>query len=139
MGRSSSYIVCLRRCIVGQRQHRRLPETERCCIRMYLLLSTCVDLVNCLDARTLCSFQWLQFSLDKEAGDRGIYHRYCMERAAVHCAHVFTTVSEITGYETEYLLRRKPGKSIGFSGWSWLNKAVTRKASSLYLIMHVTQ
>lgn len=51
-----------------------------------------------------------QFPLDKEAGDRGIYHRYCMERAAVHCAHVFTTVSEITGYESEYLLRRKPGR-----------------------------
>jgi len=33
-----------------------------------------------------------------------------MERAAVHCAHVFTTVSDITGYEAEFLLRRKPGK-----------------------------
>lgn len=49
-----------------------------------------------------------KFALDKEAGDRGIYHRYCMERAAVHCAHVFTTVSDITGYEAEFLLRRKP-------------------------------
>jgi len=52
----------------------------------------------------------VQFSLDREAGNRGIYHRYCMERAAVHCAHVFTTVSDITGYESEFLLRRKPGK-----------------------------
>lgn len=52
-----------------------------------------------------------QFNLDKEAGDRQIYHRYCMERAAVHCAHVFTTVSEITGTESEYLLKRKPGES----------------------------
>ena len=51
----------------------------------------------------------LQFDIDKEAGDRGIYHRYCIERAAVHCAHVFTTVSEITGYEAEHLLKRKPG------------------------------
>lgn len=51
----------------------------------------------------------VQFNLDKEAGDRQIYHRYCMERAAVHCAHVFTTVSEITGTESEYLLKRKPG------------------------------
>lgn len=49
-----------------------------------------------------------KFNLDKEAGDRQIYHRYCMERAAVHCAHVFTTVSEITGTESEYLLKRKP-------------------------------
>ncbi len=48
------------------------------------------------------------FNLDKEAGDRGIYHRYCMERAAAHCAHVFTTVSQITSYEAEHLLKRKP-------------------------------
>ncbi|XP_021358473.1 glycogen [starch] synthase-like [Mizuhopecten yessoensis] len=49
-----------------------------------------------------------KFNLDKEAGDRQIYHRYCMERAAVHCAHVFSTVSEITGIEAEHLLKRKP-------------------------------
>lgn len=55
-------------------------------------------------------FGLLQLSLDKEAGDRQIYHRYCMERAAVHTAHVFTTVSEITGMEAENLLKRKPGK-----------------------------
>lgn len=48
------------------------------------------------------------FNLDKEAGDRGIYHRYCMERAAAHCAHVFTTVSQITSYEAENLLKRRP-------------------------------
>jgi len=48
------------------------------------------------------------FNLDKEAGDRGIYHRYCMERSAAHCAHVFTTVSQITAYEAEHLLKRKP-------------------------------
>jgi glycogen(starch) synthase len=30
-----------------------------------------------------------------------------MERAASHLAHVFTTVSEITGYEAEHLLKRK--------------------------------
>ncbi|CAC5409044.1 GYS [Mytilus coruscus] len=48
------------------------------------------------------------FSLDKEAGDRQIYHRYCIERSAVHCAHVFTTVSDITGVEAEHLLKRKP-------------------------------
>jgi len=31
-----------------------------------------------------------------------------MERAAAHVAHVFTTVSDITGKESEYLLSRKP-------------------------------
>lgn len=48
-----------------------------------------------------------KFSVDEEAGKRQIYHRYCMERAATHMAHVFTTVSEITGYEAEHLLKRK--------------------------------
>ncbi|CAH8533756.1 unnamed protein product [Schistosoma guineensis] len=46
--------------------------------------------------------------LKEEAGDRNIYHRYCLERAAVHCAHVFTTVSKITGLESKFLLRREP-------------------------------
>lgn len=36
-----------------------------------------------------------------------------MERAAAHCAHVFTTVSRITSYEAEFLLRKKPGKRKG--------------------------
>lgn len=48
------------------------------------------------------------FNEDIEAGKRGIYHRYCLERGAAHCAHVFTTVSHITAYEAEHLLKRKP-------------------------------
>jgi glycogen synthase len=48
------------------------------------------------------------FDVDKEAGIRGIYHRYCIERAAAHSSHVFTTVSHITAYEAEHLLKRKP-------------------------------
>jgi glycogen(starch) synthase len=48
--------------------------------------------------------------VDHEAGKRGIYHRYCVERASTHCADVFTTVSHITAYESEHLLKRKPGK-----------------------------
>ncbi|RCN42050.1 starch synthase [Ancylostoma caninum] len=39
---------------------------------------------------------------------RRIYHQYCLERAACHSAHIFTTVSEITGLEAEHLLKRKP-------------------------------
>jgi glycogen(starch) synthase len=50
-----------------------------------------------------------QFNVDKEAGDRQIYHRYCLERTAARCAHVFTTVSQITAVEAEHLLKRKPG------------------------------
>lgn len=49
-----------------------------------------------------------KFHVDEEAGKRQIYHRYCLERAATHLAHVFTTVSEITGLEAEHLLKRKP-------------------------------
>uniref|UniRef100_A0A8C9KXS1 Glycogen [starch] synthase n=1 Tax=Panthera tigris altaica TaxID=74533 RepID=A0A8C9KXS1_PANTA len=48
------------------------------------------------------------FNVDKEAGERQIYHRYCMERAAAHCAHIFTTVSQITAIEAQHLLKRKP-------------------------------
>lgn len=48
-----------------------------------------------------------KFSVDEEAGKRQIYHRYCMERAATHLCHIFTTVSDITGYEAEHLLKRK--------------------------------
>ncbi|EFA05468.1 Glycogen [starch] synthase-like Protein [Tribolium castaneum] len=49
-----------------------------------------------------------KFVVDEEAGKRQIYHRYCIERAATHLAHVFTTVSDITGFEAEHLLKRKP-------------------------------
>ncbi|XP_077280155.1 glycogen [starch] synthase isoform X2 [Temnothorax americanus] len=52
--------------------------------------------------------QGYKFNVDLEAGKRQIYHRYCMERAASHLAHVFTTVSDITGFEAEHLLKRKP-------------------------------
>lgn len=48
------------------------------------------------------------FDVDAEAGKRGIYHRYCIERAATHSCDVFTTVSHITAYESEHLLKRKP-------------------------------
>ena len=52
------------------------------------------------------SLRWI--NVDEEAGKRGIYHRYCIERAAAHMAHVFTTVSHITAFEAEHLLKRKP-------------------------------
>lgn len=48
------------------------------------------------------------FNIDKEAGDRMIYHRYCIERAATNLAHVFTTVSDVTGLEAQHLLKRTP-------------------------------
>uniref|UniRef100_A0A4W3JBA3 Glycogen [starch] synthase n=1 Tax=Callorhinchus milii TaxID=7868 RepID=A0A4W3JBA3_CALMI len=57
-----------------------------------------VDFYNQLD----------KFNVDKEAGERQIYHQYCMERASAHCAHVFTTVSAITAIEAEHMIKRKP-------------------------------
>ncbi|VDK66613.1 unnamed protein product [Onchocerca ochengi] len=49
-----------------------------------------------------------KFDVDREAGIRQIYHRYCIERAAANLAHIFTTVSEITGLEATHLIKRKP-------------------------------
>ncbi|CAL4080330.1 unnamed protein product [Meganyctiphanes norvegica] len=62
------------------------------------LCAGAVDFYNNLD----------KVNIDEEAGKRGIYHRYCMERCAVHLAHTFTTVSEITGVESNHLLQRIP-------------------------------
>uniref|UniRef100_A0A3Q3GKR1 Glycogen [starch] synthase n=1 Tax=Labrus bergylta TaxID=56723 RepID=A0A3Q3GKR1_9LABR len=83
-------------------RHRQLPiatifTTHATLLGRYLCAGN-VDFYNKL----------ANFNVDKEAGDRQIYHRYCLERAAAHCAHVFTTVSQITAIEAEYLLKRKP-------------------------------
>ncbi|KAI3379519.1 hypothetical protein SNEBB_010049 [Seison nebaliae] len=48
-----------------------------------------------------------KFDTDREAGERQIYHKYCLERAAAHCSHVFCTVSNITALEAKYLLKRE--------------------------------
>ncbi|XP_008579702.1 PREDICTED: glycogen [starch] synthase, liver [Galeopterus variegatus] len=81
---------------------RKLPiatifTTHATLLGRYLCAAN-IDFYNHLD----------KFDIDKEAGERQIYHRYCMERASVHCAHVFTTVSEITAMEAEHMLKRKP-------------------------------
>lgn len=81
---------------------RKLPiatifTTHATLLGRYLCAAN-IDFYNQLD----------KFNIDKEAGERQIYHRYCMERASVHCAHVFTTVSEITAIEAEHMLKRKP-------------------------------
>lgn len=43
----------------------------------------------------------------RAAGDRGIFNRFAIERAATHGADCFTTVSDITAVEAEHLLGRK--------------------------------
>ncbi|KAM7335673.1 hypothetical protein ACRRTK_006150 [Alexandromys fortis] len=85
---------------------RKLPiatifTTHATLLGRYLCAAN-IDFYNQLD----------KFDIDKEAGERQIYHRYCMERASVHCAHVFTTVSEITAIEAEHMLKRKPAYAL---------------------------
>lgn len=45
---------------------------------------------------------------DEQAGKYNIWPRYAIERAAAHASTIFTTVSEVTAYEAERLLGRKP-------------------------------
>jgi len=45
---------------------------------------------------------------DGEARRYMIWSKYAIERAATHSSHVFTTVSEVTAREAQYLLGRKP-------------------------------
>jgi len=45
---------------------------------------------------------------DFEAQKYQIYSRYQIEKAAAHASTVFTTVSEVTSYEAEKLLGRRP-------------------------------
>jgi glycogen(starch) synthase len=45
---------------------------------------------------------------DEQAGKYNIWPRYAIERAAAHASTVFTTVSEVTAFEAERLLGRKP-------------------------------
>lgn len=87
-----------------------LPLTKRRRIDVTTIFTTHATLLG----RYLCAgsvdfYNNLQyFDVDAEAGKRGIYHRYCIERASAHAADVFTTVSHITAYESEHLLKRKP-------------------------------
>ncbi|EHY54302.1 glycogen synthase isoform 1 [Exophiala dermatitidis] len=87
-----------------------LPLTKRRQMDLTTIFTTHATLLG----RYLCAgsvdfYNNLQyFDVDAEAGKRGIYHRYCIERAAAHTTDVFTTVSHITAFESEHLLKRKP-------------------------------
>ncbi len=48
------------------------------------------------------------YNPDEKAKQMGINEKYTMEKACAHNAHVFTTVSAITGIEAEHLLGKKP-------------------------------
>jgi glycogen(starch) synthase len=45
---------------------------------------------------------------DEAARHYMIWSKYAIERASAHSAHIFTTVSEVTACEAQYLLGRKP-------------------------------
>merc|ERR1711939_882939 len=87
-----------------------LPLTKRRQMDLTTIFTTHATLLG----RYLCAgsvdfYNNLQyFDVDAEAGKRGIYHRYCIERGSAHSADVFTTVSHITAFESEHLLKRKP-------------------------------
>ena len=87
-----------------------LPLTKKRHMDLTTIFTTHATLLG----RYLCAgsvdfYNNLQYiDVDSEAGKRGIYHRYCVERAAAHSADVFTTVSHITAFESEHLLKRKP-------------------------------
>ncbi|AOA64228.1 Glycogen synthase [Komagataella phaffii CBS 7435] len=89
--------VCLPLCRKRKIDVTTVFTTHATLLGRYLCAGS-VDFYNNLD----------KFDVDAEAGKRGIYHRYCIERAAAHSADVFTTVSHITAYEAEHLLKRKP-------------------------------
>lgn len=57
----------------------------------------------CAGGKDLYKTLWF-INPDQEAKMRGILHRHMIEKTAARNAHVFTTVSEITGLEAEYLL-----------------------------------
>lgn len=87
-----------------------LPLTKRRKIDITTIFTTHATLMGryiCASGEdfynNLKTYDW-----DREAGIRGVYHRYCIERAAAHSADVFTTVSQITAYEAEHILKRKP-------------------------------
>lgn len=73
------------------------------------------------------------FDVDKEAGNKGIYHRYCIERAAAHSADVFTTVSHITAYEAENLLKKRPD-GVTPNGLSLVKFAAVHEFQNLHAI-----
>ena len=73
------------------------------------------------------------FDVDYEAGRRGIYHRYCIERAAAHSANVFTTVSHITAYEAEHLLKRRPD-SVLENGLNVIKFSATQEFQNLHAL-----
>ncbi len=49
-----------------------------------------------------------KFNPYEKARELNVIDKYTAERAAAQASHVFTTVSEITGKESEYILGRKP-------------------------------
>eukprot|EP00300_Choanocystis_sp_HF-7_P022633 c22031_g1_i1.p1 GENE.c22031_g1_i1~~c22031_g1_i1.p1 ORF type:complete len:643 (+),score=137.52 c22031_g1_i1:267-1931(+) len=114
-------------CLLGELAHRAGDKTM-CCVQFHeWQVGTAIPLVRhrninvatlftthaTLLGRFLCAGETdfynnlPYFDADREAGNRGIYHRFSIERSACHAAHVFSTVSDITADEAQHLLKRK--------------------------------
>ncbi|VDK86349.1 unnamed protein product [Litomosoides sigmodontis] len=69
-----------------------------------------------------------------------IYHQYCMERVACHMAHVFTTVSEITGIEAEHLIHQEPDiltpNGLNVVKFAALHEFQTEKNDNYYILQN---
>lgn len=94
---------------------KRRSSLVACCATIITVLSLTANALTCV-GRYLCAGSVDFYNsvstvdVDYESGRRGIFHRVSLERSAAHCADVFTTVSHITAFEAEHLLKRKPGK-----------------------------
>lgn len=69
----------------------------------------------------------------QEARRRNIYPRFAIERAATWGANCFTTISEITAIESEYLLGRKPDALLP-NGLNITRFAAVHEFQNLHLI-----
>jgi glycogen synthase len=87
-----------------------IPEIKRRGLKVASVFTTHATLLGRYLASDDHNFYNFLPGIDPEAAahSRGIHPRYAIERAAATHADVFTTVSEITGYEAEHFLGRAP-------------------------------
>jgi len=87
-----------------------LPEIRRLALPVATVFTTHATLLGRYLAGDNPAFYHELPHIDPVAAahSRGIYQRHAIERSAAWSATVFTTVSDITGYEAQHFLGRKP-------------------------------
>jgi glycogen(starch) synthase len=87
-----------------------IPEIRRARLPVGVVFTTHATLLGRYMAMSDAQYVDRIAGTDWRAAARGfnIEAQVMLERAAAHGAHVFTTVSEVTAYECEHLLGRKP-------------------------------